>query len=63
MSTVSSVNATTEPIENATLHVPAGSVELYKQTSPWSGFGKIVALTEGDPIPTGISSILKNVLT
>ena len=48
------------PIENATLHVPAGSVELYKQTSPWSGFGKIVALTEGDPIPTGISSILKN---
>lgn len=48
------------PIENATLHVPAGSVELYKQTSPWSGFGKIVALTEGDPIPTGISSILNN---
>ncbi len=30
--------------ENATLHVPAGSIESYKATSPWSGFSKIVAL-------------------
>lgn len=30
----------------STLHVPEGSVEQYKQTSPWSGFGNIVALTE-----------------
>ncbi|MBR4160368.1 MAG: leucine-rich repeat protein [Bacteroidaceae bacterium] len=30
--------------ENATLHVPAGSIESYKNTEPWSGFGNIVAL-------------------
>ena len=32
--------------ENATLHVLAASIESYKATEPWSGFGKIVALTE-----------------
>ena len=32
------------PIASATLHVPAGSIEKYKTTSPWSGFGNIVAL-------------------
>ena len=31
-------------ISNATLYVPAGSVNAYKTTSPWSGFGTIVAL-------------------
>jgi len=31
-------------IENATLYVPKGSVESYKVTSPWSGFGTIVAI-------------------
>lgn len=31
-------------IGNATLHVPAGSVEAYAATEPWSGFGAIVAL-------------------
>ena len=45
------------PIENATLHVPAASIELYKTTAPWSRFGSVVALTKDDPIPTGISSI------
>ena len=34
------------PVANATLHVPAASVESYKATKPWSSFGKIVALTE-----------------
>ena len=34
------------PIASATLHVPAGSIEEYKTTSPWSGFGNIVALQE-----------------
>ena len=29
---------------SATLHVPAGSVDKYKSTSPWNGFGNIVAL-------------------
>ena len=32
------------PIASATLHVPAGSVEAYRTTLPWSGFGNIVAL-------------------
>ena len=34
------------PISTATLHVPAGSVEKYKTTEPWSGFGNIVAMAE-----------------
>ena len=33
------------PIASATLHVPAGSLEKYKTTSPWSEFGNIVALS------------------
>ncbi len=32
------------PISSATLHVPEGSVNLYKSTAPWSGFGSIVAI-------------------
>ena len=32
------------PIASATLHVPAGSIDAYRTTSPWSGFGNIVAL-------------------
>ncbi|MBR6032119.1 MAG: leucine-rich repeat protein [Bacteroidaceae bacterium] len=41
------------PIASATLHVPAGSIEEYKATSPWSGFGNIVALPEEphQPLP------------
>ena len=34
------------PVENATLHVPAELLEAYKTTEPWSGFGKIVALSD-----------------
>ena len=37
--------------ENATLHVPAASIDSYKATTPWSSFGKIVALTDEE---TGI---------
>ena len=33
---------------NATLHVPAASIDSYKATEPWSSFGKIVALTSED---------------
>ena len=42
------------PIQNATLHVPAGSIESYKETEPWNGFGTItsisrtVTLTDGE---------------
>ena len=35
-------------IEYATLHVPAKSLEDYKTTEPWSGFGKIVPLDDYD---------------
>ena len=36
-------------IENATLHVPATSIEAYKSTDPWSGFKTIVAISsKGD---------------
>ena len=35
-------------IGSATLYVPEGSVEKYRSSSPWSGFGSIVALT---PMP------------
>ena len=30
--------------ENATLHVPAASIDSYRSTVPWSSFGKIVEL-------------------
>ena len=40
--------------ENATLHVPAASMSAYLSTSPWNGFGKIVALTEEE---TGIDEL------
>ena len=32
------------PIASATLHVPAGSIDKYKATSPWNEFGNIVAI-------------------
>ena len=34
------------PIETATLHVPAASIEAYKAAEPWKNFKKIVALDE-----------------
>ena len=40
--------------ENATLHVPAASIESYQVTSPWSSFGTIVALT---PEESGIGEL------
>ena len=36
------------PIASATLYVPAGSMEAYKTTEPWSGFGTIVGLTDDE---------------
>jgi hypothetical protein len=35
--------------EYATLHVPDASVDSYKATAPWSGFGKIVGLSGEEP--------------
>ena len=37
---------------NATLHVPAASLEAYKNVEQWKNFGTIVALTDEDPKPT-----------
>ena len=39
---------TNTPIENASLYVPEESIELYRTTSPWSGFGKILPITTTD---------------
>ena len=45
------------PVASATLHVPAASIEAYRPTAPWSGFGTIVALKADDP--TGIATMGK----
>ena len=37
-------------IWNATLHVPAASIEQYKTASPWINFGTIVPLTDEDAV-------------
>ena len=45
---------------SAKLHVPAKSIDLYKNAyrwESWDHFGKIVALTDSDPKPTGIINI------
>ena len=34
------------PLSQATLHVPAVSIDVYKRTQPWSSFGTIVAIEE-----------------
>jgi hypothetical protein len=36
-------------VADATLHVPAASIDAYKAAEPWSGFGKIVALPSVEP--------------
>ena len=44
----------------ATLHVPAVSIDTYKQTYPWSKYVNIVPLTDDDPKPTGMLSLKTN---
>ncbi len=39
---------------NATLHVPAASLEDYNYADPWYNFGEIVALT---PEEVGVESV------
>ena len=43
--------------KNAILHVPAASFEAYSNVYPWNSFKSIVALTDDDPKPTGITNI------
>lgn len=38
--------------KHATLHVPAASLEAYRNAEPWKNFGSIVALNDEDPKPT-----------
>lgn len=38
------------PLSSVTLHVPAVSLLDYSATEPWSDFGQIVAINEGDGI-------------
>ena len=42
------------PQSSATLYVPASALESYKATAPWSGFGKIVAIDEYEPVAESI---------
>ena len=50
-------------LKNATLHVPAASLETYRNAVSWNNFGSIVALTDEDPKPTGIKSVRSNEIT
>ena len=48
-------------VQYATLHVPAASIESYKSTAPWSGFGKIVSLDDvPEPSPCATPTIVYN---
>jgi len=47
---------------NATLHVPANSIEAYSNTGPWKNFGNIVALTDDDPKPSGIKRVTNDMM-
>ena len=44
-------------LANATLHVPAVSIDAYKAAETWKEFGSIVALTDEDPSPTGLTNV------
>lgn len=48
---------------NATLHVPAVSLEAYKNTLPWKDFWRIVPLTDDDPNPTEIKGVNSEAIT
>ena len=43
------------PVEEATLHVPSGSIDIYKETPPWMYFGNIEGIGTG----VSVSSISK----
>ena len=50
-------------LENATLHVPAGSVKKYKSAAPWNGFNEIVPLEELEACATPIIAFKDGKLT
>lgn len=45
-----------------TLHVPAASINAYRNDEEWSKFWHIVALKDDDPKPTGIKNINQNTI-
>lgn len=45
-------------VSNARLHVLAPYINEFRSASPWNQFGNIVALTEEDPKPTNITTIV-----
>ena len=47
-------------VEYAKLHVPASSINAYKEANVWKDFGTIVALTDDDPDLSGIPHVLNN---
>lgn len=57
---VPSTHRTTFPtsyIKNATLHVPAESIEQYNATAPWSNFGTIVAIFTDEDALTDVQAV------
>ena len=44
------------PKESVTLYVPTAALEDYKATEPWSGFGKILPLTD-EQIQLSVESV------
>jgi hypothetical protein len=50
-------------LSKTTLHVPATSLEAYRAEDPWMYFGSIVALTDDDPKPTGITNVNQDIAT
>ena len=54
------------PIETASLHVPEASIDAYKTTAPWNGFGNILALSgqmSGDNLSMVVEGRKWNVVT
>lgn len=48
-----------DDLPNAVLHVPSGSIDLYKKALIWKDFGRIVALKRSDD-PSGIKNMNKD---
>ena len=44
-------------IQYAQLHVPASSVNAYKEANVWKDFGTIIALTDDDLKPTDVNTL------
>ena len=56
-------NVFTNTDYKATLHVPSGFLEVYNYAEQWKDFQEIVALTDDDPMPTGIKGVNNKVMT